>query len=60
MNVLNATDSAHLEMTEPMLCEFHPEKRVQGVELSELEGDGPGRGGQGRSRVLLAWEGREG
>lgn len=46
-------------MTEPVLCEFHPEKRVQGVELSELKGDGPGRGRRGSSQVLLAWEGRE-
>lgn len=41
-------------MIEPVLCEFQPEKRIQGVELSE-----PGRGRRGSSQVPLAWEGRE-
>lgn len=41
-------------MTEPVFCEFQPEKRIQGVELSE-----PGRGaGQQPGSACLVRQGR--
>ena len=46
----------HLKMMELLLCEFHLKERVQGVEFSEVQGDGPGNpdsawlGGQGGVR----------